>query len=129
MKDIAIVQAVLNFGMLVATGTTAWILCKQYRKTNNDEWKSSDAYAFLKAHALGEGMGGSEAQEQFVFDATLNNGANYLDAGPWNTLEFPDESRLYCLDERRCQWARDITLRARLRRFLRDVRSQCPQAR
>ena len=122
---VEIASAAIAFGLLVIAAMQMRLKWKQHRKANDDEWKSSAAYAFLKAHTPSEGGGGPQAQEQFDIDATLQ-GANYLDAGPWETLEFPDESRLYCLDQNRCQWVRAITLGARLRRFLRDARSPHP---
>ena len=115
MKGIAIVQTVITGGMLVATSATAWLLFKQDRRARDDKWASTQAAAFLKEHPPSDADG--DAQEEFVGNATMQ-GANYSDDGPWATLEFPDESRLYCLDQNQCQWGRAITLGARLRRFI-----------
>lgn len=124
MAGFEVASAAIAFGMLVATSAKAWLLFKQYRRARDNAWSSTQAAAFLKEHPPSSDADG-DRQQQFDIDATLQ-GANYLDAGPWETLEFPDESRLYCLDQNRCQWVRAITLGARLRRFLRDARSPHP---
>ena len=125
---IGIVQAALAFGMLAATCMMAWIMWKQYRKARDDEWKQSIACAFLEAHAPTEGVAGPQAQEQFDIDAEME-GAQYAAAGvdgPCESVEFPDGSRLYCLDGSQCQWVRDIPMTVRLQHFLLGAQPPVP---
>ena len=123
------IASVAGVGLLVVAVMRELREWRQRREASDDEWKSSSAHAFQKAHPP-RADGGPDAQEQFDFDAE-ESGVEYAaagESGPCESVTFPDGSRLYCLDKNQCHWVRerDIPALVRLQHFLLGAQPPVP---